>query len=533
MKRIPFMLLAAGLLTLASGCGNAGPEGGSKTGSAPEDAVHFDTATGRYSPPVTLTTVGSINPDLQFKYGENLEHNVHIRWAEERLGIRIRYAWTAPKANGGYDNKLRLEAAKGNLPDIVTTRDRAVTQELIDSGQFREAGSLFEQYASQTWKQAMQEDPEAWDSYIRGGRKMAIPILDYQYITDPVLWVRQDWLDKLKLQIPRTMQELETVLAAFTRDDPDGNGLDDTFGLSIGLRNGTSTWMGDSSWIFGAFGTVPMQWNKEADGKLAYGSVQPGAGEALKLMRRWIDEGYISRASEWYDETKAAELFVAGKAGIVAGPVWMYGWPLGELTAANPGAVVRPIPLPAGPQGSVQRRGTIPVNGAILINKNMKRPDIFFTYQNYLFDYYATSQGEFANGLAKDYDWAETEMGPTTDPAQIPGGLVRVASYTLTYDGARIPSKMLATIPDAVARVLLSQQAASRPDEFRGPLGPTMKAQGELLRSLELESMRSQLFADNPARFDDFVSDWLRYGGVQITHEANEWYASRAAAENK
>jgi len=533
MRLIKVTMLTASLLTLASGCANGGPEAGGGDGASSQETVHFDPGLGRYSPPVTLYTAGSINPDLQFKYGENLEHNVHIRWAEERLGIRIRYAWTAPKANGGYDNKLRLEAAKGNLPDIVTTRDRAVTQELIDSGQFREVGSLFEQYASQTWKQAMQEDPEAWDSFVRDGRKLAIPILDYQYYSDPVLWIRQDWLNKLQLQEPHTLQELETVLAAFTRGDPDGNGQDDTFGLSIGLRNGTSTWMGDTSWLFGAFGTVPMQWNKEADGQLAYGSVQPAAGEAMQLLRHWIDEGYVSRASEWYDETKAADLFVSGKAGIVAGPIWMFGWPLGTLTAANPDAIVRPIRLPAGPQGDVQRRGTIPVNGAILINKNMKRPDIFFTYQNYLFDYYANSQGEFAYGLAKDYDWTETEQGPTIDPAQIPGGAVRVASYTLTYDGARIPSKMLATIPDDIADVLLAQKTASRQEEFRGPPTPTIRTQGELLRNLELESMRSQLFADVPARFDDFVASWLQYGGAQITREVNDWYASRADAETK
>ncbi|OKP97582.1 extracellular solute-binding protein [Paenibacillus sp. P46E] len=496
--------------------------------STESTSPHFDIKTGKYNPPVDLYTVGSVNPNLTFKKGESLENNVHTTWAENRLGIRIRYLWTISGTSENYANKLRLEMVKGNMPDVVTTRDADIIQELIDSGQFMEVGGLFEQYASKVWKEAVAEDPSAWDTFVRDGHKYAIPIMDYEYNSDPLLWIRQDWLDKLQLAEPRTLDELEQVMDAFVNRDPDGNGIKDTYGLAVGFRNGPSTWMGDSSWIFGAFGTVPEQWNRRSDGTLEYGSVQPGARNAVALMKHWVQQGYLSTDSAWLDEEGAANLFVSGKTGIIAGPYWMRGWPLSILTDKDPRARVKAVAIPYGPDGIAMRRGTLPVNGAILINKKMKHPEIFFTYQNDLFDYYATSTGEFANGLAEGYDWAMVGGKPTIAPSALPLGGVRVASYTLTFDGARIPSKVVKEIPTDITPVLLGQKEASRKDQFTGPPTATMKSDGELLKKLEQKSFQKIIFADSGiGEFDEFVDKWKAYGGLTETSEVNAWDRSR------
>ena len=522
--RLPLFML----LLMLSGC-SLYSNGESAPLASPQSASpHFDVREGKYNPPVDLYTVGSVNPNLTFKKGESLEHNVHTIWAEDRLGIRIRYLWTISGTSETYANKLRLELAKGNMPDVVTTRDADIIQELIDSGQFMEVGSLFEQYASEVWKKAVAEDPSAWNTFVRDGHKYAIPIMDYEYNSDPLLWIRQDWLDKLHLEAPRTLDELVRVMDAFVNRDPDGNGLKDTYGLSVGFRNGPNTWMGDSSWIFGAFGTVPEQWNRGSDGTLEYGSVQPGARKAAVLMKHWKQQGYLSADSAWLDEEGAANLFVSGKAGMIAGPYWMRGWPLSLLTDADPQARVEAIAVPSGPGGIAMRRGTLPVNGAILINKKMKNPEIFFTYQNYLFDYYATSTGEFTNGLAEGYDWAMADGKPTILPSALPLGGFRVASYTLTFDGARIPSKVIKEIPADIAPVLLGQSEASRKEQFTGPPTATMKSDGELLKKLEQKSFQKMIFADNGiGEFDEFVAKWKAYGGLAEITEVNAWDRSR------
>ncbi len=45
------------------------------------------------------------------------------------------------------------------------------------------------------------------------------------------MWIRQDWLDNLGLEVPRTWDEMAAVAEAFVTQDPDGNGEDDTIGI--------------------------------------------------------------------------------------------------------------------------------------------------------------------------------------------------------------------------------------------------------------------------------------------------------------
>jgi putative aldouronate transport system substrate-binding protein len=47
-----------------------------------------------------------------------------------------------------------------------------------------------------------------------------------------MLTVRQDWLDKLGLETPQTLDDVYNVMVAFRDQDPDGNGQADTYGLS-------------------------------------------------------------------------------------------------------------------------------------------------------------------------------------------------------------------------------------------------------------------------------------------------------------
>ena len=44
-------------------------------------------------------------------------------------------------------------------------------------------------------------------------------------------WIRQDWLDKLGLAVPTTVDELHDVLLAFKNNDPNGNGKADEIPL--------------------------------------------------------------------------------------------------------------------------------------------------------------------------------------------------------------------------------------------------------------------------------------------------------------
>ncbi|ANE45719.1 sugar ABC transporter [Paenibacillus swuensis] len=507
---------------------------------------------GKYDPPVTITTVRGVGGDLTFKNGEKIENNVHLKWAKEKLGIDIKYLWTVTDTNDAFKTKLRLSlSANQKMPDIVALRSD-VDKDMIDSGKFMEVGELFDRYASQTWKDAMNEDPSVWYPYMRDGKRYGIPILDYAYNADPVLWIREDWLKKLNLTAPKTIEDMERIMEAFTNQDPDGNGVKDTVGLTIGFKNWVNTWMSDAGWVFGAYGAMPNQWNEKPDGTLEYGSVSTEAKAGLAKLREWMEKGLIPKEAGLFDETKATELFTAGKAGMVAGPHWMPWWPLEDVKKNVKGAEYKAYPIPSGPDGKAGRHDTASRNGVVLINKDMKNPEVFFTYQNYLFEHYANpaAGSEFENGMAKGYDWDEVN-GKVVVGGEVPGGAVPVNKYTLTFDGARIPSLSMKTLaklangeeavtpyekttkaasPATVleaARIVLDQKAIVMPQKFVGAPTETMMAKNELLQKMEKETFSKIIYGKVPLEeFDKFVKEWNSAGGEKVTKEVNDWYAT-------
>lgn len=508
----------------------------------------------KYDPPVTLTTAWGIDPAISFKNDETIEDNVAKRWALETFGIDIKSLWSVTATDNAFETKMRLSMSAGQeMPEIVTIGDNLLAQDLIDSGIYREVGSLFDEYASDIWKEAMNLDSNVWNAYTRNGERMGIPVLDYAYNNDYLLWIRQDWLDALDLSSPKTLEELETVMEAFKNQNPDGLKPNEVTPLSVGFKNSFRTWMGDPSWVFGAYGTIPSQWNLAEDGTLEYGSVHPGIKDGLVKLKEWRDKGYIPSEAALWDEGKTAEPAVAGTAGIIPGPNWMSGWPLSDTLDNVESAIWKPHPIPAGPDGTAGRHGTPFVNGVTLIHKDIKHPEAFFTYQNYLFEHLADPPlgGVFENGLFEGYDYAIGEDGSYLYLEDVPGGDVRPNRYFLVRDGARNPETMInallylaegnepetfrqkevvntfgAETPNA-AVVLLQQEEISMKDLFVGPPTETMKSRLDYLNKLEFQTFNEIIYGEKPAdSFDEFVKNWKSSGGEDITSEVNEWYSN-------
>lgn len=505
----------------------------------------------KYNPPVTITTVRNVGPNIAFKNGESMANNVATKWALEELGIKIKTLWYVTDANGAYETKLRLTLSSGKkMPDLVVTGDQMLAQDLIDSGLFREVGSLFDKYANETWKNAMVFDPNVWNAYTREGKRMGIPVLNYAYNHDYVLWIRQDWLDKLNLQAPKTMEDLEKIMNLFKNENPDGLSPEEVIPLSVGFKTSMNTWMGDPSWIYGAYGTIPQQWNKNPSGKLEYGSVNPGMKPGLLTLKNWWEKGYIPNESALWDENKTAEPAINGKAGIIPGPYWMSGWPLQETKKHAPHAVWKPYSIPAGPDGLAGRHGTQIYDEVLLINKDMKHPEALFTYQNYLFEHLADPDPEdkWAKGIFKGYDYDIVD-GKTVYGEDIPGGYVNVNGYFLMGQGARIPDVQINNLlslsegvkpktakelevvnnfgPETAnaAKVLIQQEDISRKNMFTGPQTDTMKLRWDYLTIIENRTVTEIIYGKKGLdAFDRFVEEWKISGGDQITKEVNDWY---------
>lgn len=92
---------------------------------------------------------------------------------------------------------------------------------------------------------------EYWTYARQNGRIMGVPSLSGTP-SNHVVAIRQDWLNKLNLEVPKTLDDYITVMRAFTNDDPDGDGEKNTYGMG---GSGTGT----LSPLFGAYGASPAR----------------------------------------------------------------------------------------------------------------------------------------------------------------------------------------------------------------------------------------------------------------------------------
>jgi putative aldouronate transport system substrate-binding protein len=568
-KPIILLLIALLVATVASACSSkssndegtgsssaatASPQASQNGGAAEPEGLPMEGE--KYSPAVTMTTVRGVGPSVTFAEGETIEDNVHTRWVEENLGIKIDYLWTTSTANDAFKTKLRLSlSANESLPDVITV-PTDVAHELIDSGKFQPVGELFDKYAGEVWKNAMNEVPTEWYPYIREGKKYGIPNLDYKMSNNNVMWIREDWLTKLNLQPPSTIEELEKVMDAFRNNDPDGNGAKDTVPLVLALKTIAHSWV-NTGWIFGAYGALPEAWMKDDSGKLVYGSTMPGTKQGLGKIQEWMNAGYIHKEAGLHDETKAYQLFTAGTSGIMVAPTWANAWPLNETATNVPGAKITAYPLPVGPGGKAGQLSGPTHYMVTLISKEMKNPEIYFRYMNYFYDNFANPPegSPFVDGLAEGYDYVIKDGVPTSDRAvveEVTGRkFIGVQNYFISEPAPRIPSLQVAAIsklhsgaqpetpferkmasiytPEGgeVVQIVLDQAEFAYNNEFVGNPTPTMNEKRELLTKLEKDIFSRIHYGREPLdAFDKFVEEWKKQGGEQITQEVNDWYQS-------
>ncbi|WP_312779482.1 extracellular solute-binding protein [Enterococcus sp.] len=287
---------------------------------------------GKYEPPINVSFVRAVDDDMSTNIlpktpGETVESNRWLDAYRDDLGINITYDWTV---KGGYTEdtykqKMNLTLSSGDLPDVIKV-DAITLKQLAESGEIEDLSDVWEEYASDFAKETYAgEGDSVLNSAKIDGRLMAIPEMDSSLESAQYVWIRQDWLDNLGLEGPKTMQDLLKISEAFTNKDPDNNGEDDTYGLVL-TKDFYSGW-GGSEGFFAGYHAYPNMWI-DKDGKLEYGSVQPEVKTALSALAQMYQNGEIDKEFGIKEGSIVAELVAAGKAGINFGEQWNPMYPL-------------------------------------------------------------------------------------------------------------------------------------------------------------------------------------------------------------
>ncbi|MEK3877755.1 extracellular solute-binding protein [Paenibacillus sp. FSL M7-0420] len=557
LTAIVSVILSAGLLAGCSG-NSTGKEGqaaspdtspaaaASEAPSAPpkeNDRTKFD-------PPVTITAAIALKPSDKLRSGDTPENNPVSRWFSDNLGIITKYQWVVTDS---LDTKVRLAMASGEtLPDVLYVSG-TLFEDLVASKKIQPIDEAFEKYATARVKDSYAKNPDIWNAVKRDGKVYGLPNISNGIVGDTVMWVRQDWLDKLNLKAPATIEEYQRVMDAFTNQDPDGNGKKDTFGMAIGGNSGfykpTNNYMADAAFIFGQ--DQPYMWLKGEDGKLQYGSTKPAIKEGLALLNDWYKKGYISPDFGTQDATKAMADFTSGKAGIAFAPGWAGGWPVGtavaEAKAKNESVVIKPYPLPSGINGVVGRQESPPSYGTYVFREGFEHMDAIFKYWDTMYGGLIEDEAyPFGRGYGEGYDYVMKDGKPSWD---VPDGVVSLNSYLLLSPGSGTAPMNVVSGPNIYERVAAGKQdnifeqklkasngeltiagfavAQSQFGQdvksgFYGANTPTMKEKWDQLATLEEQTFLQIIYGKQPLDyFDTFVKQWNDQGGAKITEEVN------------
>ena len=210
--------------------------------------------------------------------------NIHL--IDDTVGANMR-----TDENTGKTEALNLMLAAGVIPDIVgSSRIKDFVNQYGPEGAFVPLNDLIDEHAPNL-KAYFAERPEIASAISASdGNMYYIPYLpDGKY--GRAYFIRTDWLEKLGLERPETVEELEATLIAFRDGDPNGNGVADEVPYFARqwpeLIRLVTLWDGRSS------GSDTYHDFYVEDGKLVHPYAQEGYREGISNLARWYDIGLV------------------------------------------------------------------------------------------------------------------------------------------------------------------------------------------------------------------------------------------------
>lgn len=252
--------------------------------------------------PVTLTIWASDRENMPMRNGLQM-----LSILEERLNIKLDVI-SAPTES--LAEKYGLLMASGDIPDIVQYKAKDLLlykdawQPLNDYINETDTPNLYKVYSQPDIKRVVSDS----DGNIRFiGQRTAIT-------AGKGFFYRQDWMDKLGLETPKTVEDLYNVFVAIKNGDPNGNGVADEIPFSSRKNSGTDfraniisltyNWGIDDTFF-------------EEDGQVKFGFTDPRMKEALTWMAKCYAEGLIDPEyltldkTAWYSEWSNNQVFMS------------------------------------------------------------------------------------------------------------------------------------------------------------------------------------------------------------------------------
>lgn len=249
-------------------------------------------------------------------YVTDYDKNYLTEYLEKKLNMEIEF-YLLPAATEEVRTKVSLMATSNdNLPDVLLVSNSLTPETVLEygsNGVFLPLNKYTEDAAKMPNYAAI---PEADKKVMESAQTMAdgnmyslsqyVP--ETWNVTPYRMFINRTWLDKLGLSMPKTTDDLETVLKEFRDRDPNGNGRQDeigVYGYQAGLYGQNITAALMNSFEFWNGGSINGGLALSKDGKNVIAPfTQEGWKKGLLFMNRLYNEGLLSPETFTDDDTQ-------------------------------------------------------------------------------------------------------------------------------------------------------------------------------------------------------------------------------------
>ena len=567
MKRRVLQLaaLTAALVILFAGCsgGGSGQSSGDKEtvensndpGNADpvsdeaawEEAVH--TPLGKY-PKTVEYTLGKISGanNSNLPAGDTYEDNAYTRYLKEVVNIQNVDIFEL-EAGGSYEEALEMSIADRSIPDVLVVNGRDNLEKLVNAGLVEDLTSVYEECTTDVIKEMYASYGEdLLGSATFDGKLYAFPntAIDDGYT---LLWLRADWIRKLGLEEPRTMDEAMQIIKAFVENDIAGDGRTVGLACSTGLIAGSSETYGVDG-IFAKFGSAPRKWILDEEGNVVYGSVTSETKEALRYLNQLYQDGILDSRFLLRKTDNIDELLINGYCGAAFGRWWAPNNPLSLSYSEDNSAEWKPYLFAEDVQDEPQTFESYDEWMYVVVRKGYEHPEIIGKYVSAIFDYSRHEDDHYASEVN---DYFSINVDPTARPMNINvdyiDALYRCGdNLQKALDGEMSVTELSGleksyyntcrsylngnlTTANGWAAYASRIQAVEVLDSIGKRKKPAISlgaADGEIpqnLQDLESAAFLKIIAGEEPVDyFDTFVQEWYAGGGEELTENVRNSY---------
>ena len=466
-------------------------------------------------------------------YREYLNIELNMIIAEDEMALNAR---------------LNADMASGTLPDCMEV-SKDMFYVLAENGVLADLTEAFDVYAVNM--------PHIYSILETGLEFMPLGVYDGEFVGLPqfnsfgaatrVLWVRQDWLDELNLEAPKTVDELIDVARAFMEAKIGG---EETQGFGM-----TDACAG----ILEAYGAPQKVWMKQEDGSYVYGNVMvEEVSQGLLKMQQMYREGIVKE--DFAVTNLLKEESANGVLGLYIGPGHNSANLLNQSMLNDPKANWVAYPIPTADGEPVLQQTNQAIERYWVVSKNCEHPEALFKMMEIekwliyeaptkeLSLQYNTSAdgvryseaGRFRLYQSKDHDLSMFQQYREgllngTPVEDMPASLQeQYSQMKACYDSMMAGEEGYDRTSFGLMNVALYGYRICQEKLLGGWTigyynGPTTEAMSLYLDTINTalsNAMLKVIMGEDISVYEKAVEEWYQSGGQTITDEVNAYYQS-------